>query len=130
MKRGGNLTEKKSEIIDSIVRDGVFRPELLNRFDGVILFHPIEAKHLRDIAKLMLGRLGKRLSARGYELIVNDELLDFLVKFGSDPKFGARPMNRAIQDKIEQRIADKIIKNELVSGQKIEFSMKDLDSFY
>jgi len=126
LKEGGDLLSRKDEIVDALVKSGIFKPELLNRFDGVILFHPIAGEHLRDVAKLMLERLVKRLQEKGIELVINDALVDYLMKFGSDPKFGARPMNRAIQDKVEQVIADKMIKGEIKAGMKVELSAADL----
>jgi len=63
---------------------------------------------------------------KGITLKINDSLISFLVKKGMDPKFGARPMNRAIQDKVEQAIADKIIKGEIRPGQKVSLSPADL----
>lgn len=126
VERRENLANKKSEIIDDIIREGVFKPELLNRFDGVILFSPLSDTDLREVAKIMLARLSWRLKEKGMELVVNNALLDFLVEKGGDPKFGARPLNRAIQDTIEKIIADKIISGELRPGSKIEFSSLDL----
>jgi ATP-dependent Clp protease ATP-binding subunit ClpC len=126
VKKGEDLASKKDMVIDAIVKEGIYRPELLNRFDGVILFHPIDTAALKQIAALMLSKLKKRLASKGFELIINDALIDYLMKFGSDPKFGARPMNRAIQDKVEQAIADRIIRGDIKAGDKIEFQATDL----
>ena len=127
IKDGGKLSDHKDEIVDAVVKEGIFKPELLNRFDGVILFHPVGETHLREIAKIMLERFKKRIRERGIDLEVNDALINYLMKFGSDPKFGARPMNRAIQDHVEQKIADKIIKGEITQGQKVELTEAELE---
>jgi ATP-dependent Clp protease ATP-binding subunit ClpB len=126
MQSGKNLADSKSDIVDGLVRNKIFKPELLNRFDGVVLFHPIVGDDLRKVAEMMLQKLQKRLAEKELELVINDKLIDYLMQFGSDPKFGARPMNRAIQDKIEQVIADKMIKGEIQAGTKIELSEEDL----
>lgn len=126
--KGEDLLESKDFIINSIVSDGVFRPELLNRFDGVILFHPLSPAHLKEIAKMLLKKLEWRLRERGVTLEINDTLLDYLVEKGSDPKFGARPLNRAIQDKVEKIIADKIISGNLRPGSHIAFDKSQLYS--
>ncbi len=128
IQRGENLGEKKQEVIDAIIRQGIFRPELLNRFDGVVLFQPIDSARLRDIAKLMLEKFRSRIRARGMDLEITEDLVDYLMRFGSDPKFGARPMNRAIQDVVEQKIADRIIKGAIKPGEKITLSTEDLAS--
>ncbi len=126
IKKGENVTAHKDEIIDALIKQGVFRPELLNRFDGVILFSPIDNEHLRNIAKLQLEKFRQKIRERGVDIEVNDALVDFLVKFGTDPKFGARPLNRAIQDTIEQNIADRLIQGKITSGQTVTFSQEEL----
>lgn len=128
VKRGGNVGEGKEVILDSIIRSGVFKPELINRFDGVILFTPLQKEELRKVAELMLGRLIWRMKEKGMTLVVNDALLDFLVAKGNDPKFGARPLNRVIQDVLEERIARGIIDGTYRAGSTIEFSSTDLNS--
>lgn len=117
---------KKDAVVTEIINRGIFKPELLNRFDGVILFHPLKEEHLRIIARLQLEKLAKRLLEKGLELIISDPLLDYLVSVGQDPKFGARPMNRAIADKVEQKIADKLLRGEIVAGSRVELSEDDL----
>ena len=106
-------------MITEIINRAIFKPELLNRFDGVVLFHPLTAEDLRKIAKFMLEKLQKRLREKGVELVITDSLLDYLVSVGQDPKFGARPMNRAIQEKVEQVIAEKMLKGEVVAGGRV-----------
>ncbi len=127
MRQGGDLAAHKDEMIAAVVKAGIFRPELLNRFDGVILFHPVVDSELRQVAKLQLEKLRVRLRDRGVDLVINDPLIDELMKYGADPKFGARPMNRAIQDKVESIIAEKLIKGDLRTGQSVELSAEELE---
>ena len=126
VERRENIADRKNEIIDRLVREGVFKPELINRFDAVVLFHPLTDEHLRVIAKLLLRRLSWRLKEKNMTLEINDALLDFLVMKGRDPKFGARPLNRAIQDNIEKIIADGIISGDYKPGANIAFTSSDL----
>jgi ATP-dependent Clp protease ATP-binding subunit ClpC len=116
----------KDRVITEIISRGVFKPELLNRFDGVILFRPLSSEDMRRIAKLMLQKLLSRLQEKGIELVITDALLDYLVSVGQDPKFGARPINRAIQEKVEQVIAEKMLRKELSAGSRIELTESDL----
>lgn len=127
IERGEDISEKKDELISKIIERGRFKPELLNRFDGVVLFHPLNAEHLKKIAGFMLEKLRKRLRNKGVDLVVNDVLTDYVAKEGYNPTFGARPMIRAIQEKVEQRIADKMINGEIREGSKFEFSPEDLE---
>ena len=125
VKTGGDLQTHKSELIDLLVGQGTLKPELLNRFDGVILFRPITGDNLRQVAKLMLEKLSGRLREKGVNLTINDALVDYLVQFGADPQFGARPLNRAIQDKVEALIAEKLLRGEIQTGQEITLSQTD-----
>ncbi|MFZ2621342.1 MAG: AAA family ATPase [Minisyncoccia bacterium] len=124
-KLGKDLASEKDSILDSIIKDKIFTPELLNRFDGVILFHPLSDIELRKIAELSLIKLKSRLAEKGMDLVINVELIDFVVSHGADPKFGARPINRAISDDVEQLVAKKIISGELKPGSQIIFSRED-----
>lgn len=126
VKQSGDLQNHKNEIVDELVSKAILKPELLNRFDGVILFRPIVGDDLRAVAKLQLAKLAERLREKSVALTINDVLVDYLVQFGSDPKFGARPLNRIIQDKIEALIAEKLLRNEIQPGQKVELTDVDL----
>ena len=130
-KNNGTDAEKirtldKDVIITEIINRGIFKPEFLNRFDGVILFHPLLPEHLRVIAKLQLQKLAKRLEEKGLELVINEALINQVVSVGQDQKFGARPMNRAIQEKVEQKIAEKMLRGEISAGSRVELSPADL----
>lgn len=126
IKSGKNLAGAKDSIINSIIKDKIFRPELLNRFDGIILFHPLLNEELENIARLELEKLGKRLKEQDIELVVNDDIVSFLVEKGSDPEFGGRSVNRAIQKDIEDLIARKIVSGEAKPGSKIEIKREEL----
>lgn len=126
MKNGEDLSKAKDGVIESIIKQGIFKPEFLNRFDGVVLFHPLEESHLRKIAELQLMALHERLAERGIDLVINQDLINYVVSFGTDPKFGARPMNRAIQEKVEEIVAKKIIEGSIPQGSKIELSRSEL----
>lgn len=125
-KEGGVLTAQKDRLIDTIITRGIFKPELLNRFDDVVLFHPLTRDELKAIARLMLQKLTKQLNQKGIRLVVSDALVAALVKAGYDPQFGARPMRRAIQDNVEQVIAKKLISGALHPGMSIELSEEEL----
>lgn len=125
VKKGNNLALKKDFIIEQIVASGIFKPELLNRFDGVILFHPLSEKDLSQIARFMMNNFAQRMLEKGIEVEIGDKLISFLVSKGNDPKFGARPMNRAIASEVENLFAEKIIAGEIVKGSKVSFEIGD-----
>lgn len=126
MQNKEDMTKAKDSIIDGIIKSRIFKPELMNRFDGVVLFHPLEDVHLRKIAELQLQKLHERLSGQGINLVINENLLNYVVSFGSDPKFGARPMNRAIQEKVEEIVARKIIAGSIPKGSTVELAKEEL----
>ncbi len=86
-----------------------YRPEFLNRFDGIVLFKALNRDETKQIAGLMLKRVEKDLQKRGVFLRVEDAGLEALAEVGFDPEFGARPMRRAIQDKVENALAELIL---------------------
>ncbi|OIO18667.1 MAG: hypothetical protein AUJ23_03210 [Candidatus Magasanikbacteria bacterium CG1_02_32_51] len=90
-----------------------YRSEFLNRFDGIVLFRALNREEIKQIASLMLKGVAKDLEARGVELRVEDAALEALVDVGFDAEFGARPMRRAIQDKVENQLAELILQNKL-----------------
>ncbi len=91
----------------------VMRPELINRFDGVIVFKPLTEENVASIARLMLEKIRRMLEEKGIGLEAEEEGIKRLAKDGFDPKFGARPLRRVLQDKIENIIANKILAGEL-----------------
>lgn len=122
---GKNLKENEAGIISEIIRMGIFKPELINRFDGTILFHPLTKENLTEIAKLMLQKVAKRLAGKGIIMNIDKELIEYTAQGGYNPIFGARPMNRLIQNTIEEHLSDLIIRGELVSGKNISFKVLD-----
>jgi ATP-dependent Clp protease ATP-binding subunit ClpC len=100
-------------------------PELRNRIDDVIIFHPLTKEHLNSIVELLIREVGKRLSERNVELEVNDEAKTWLVQKGYDPVFGARPLRRAIQKYVESPISTKILQGEFKEGDTIAVSLKE-----
>ncbi len=119
------LSHLTQEIIDGIIRDGLFRPELINRFDSTIIFEPLTITEQSSVAQLMLGGLYHRVADKGYELAVTDDLMELLVQKGYSPEFGARPMQRVLQDVIEEKIAQKIISGVVHVGDTITLSGAD-----
>jgi ATP-dependent Clp protease ATP-binding subunit ClpA len=128
VKESKSLAENKQKIIDEIIHRGIFKPELINRFDGVILFHPLSDSDLKQVATIMLQKLSKRLEEKSLELAITDDLVNYLVLKGSDPTFGARPINRAIQDNVEEIVAKKLISGDVKPGSKVIISKEELES--
>ena len=110
--KGTDMEIIRSSLINDYLNK-IMRPELINRFDGVIVFEPLSLENVVDIARLMLKNIEKLLLSKGMQLRVEDGGLRILAKLGFDPKFGARPLRRLLQDKVENNIANKILSGEL-----------------
>lgn len=117
---------KKSDIVDAIIERAIFKPELLNRFDDVVLFQPLATAEMKKVARLMLAKLNTRLDEKGVSVEVADELVAYLVKEGGDQKFGARAMNRVIQEKVEQAVARALLKGEAKPGTVLHIRPEEL----
>jgi len=102
-----------------------FRPEFLNRIDEVIIFHALNKDHLRQIVEIQLRHLAARLAARNLKVEVSDAARKLLAEEGYDPQFGARPLKRLIQQRIENPIATRILAGEFAEGDTIVI---DVDS--
>lgn len=112
VRAGVALDTIREQLVRSELKQ-YYAPEFLNRFDGIVLFKPLDREGIKQIASLMLKRVAKDLEARGVELRVESSALDALAEVGFDPDFGARPMRRAIQDKVENQLAELVLKGEL-----------------
>lgn len=119
------LSHLTQEIINGIIREGIFRPELINRFDNTIIFEPLSIDEQGQVASFMLGDLYNRIKERGYELQVGNDLMNLLVEKGYSPEFGARPMKRVLQDIVEEKVAQKIISGNVQKGDTISLTMAD-----
>ena len=96
-----------------------FRPEFINRLDDIVVFHPLDKAQIREIAKIQLRGLEKRLAERGIRLELAEKALDFLGNVGFDPVYGARPLKRAIQQQIENPLAQKILGGDYGNGDVV-----------
>jgi len=113
----------KQELIDDQLNK-YMKPELINRFDGIIVFKPLTVDDVSKVAALMLKKIKKTLLEKGINLKADKEGVSLLAKEGYDPKFGARPLRRLLQDKIEDNIANKILAGEIKRRDTIVINHK------
>ena len=102
-----------------------FKPELINRIDNIVVFNKLSEKVMKDIAKKMLSDLNKNLKQSDIELKFTQSTLNYLVKNGTNEDFGARPMRRLITSKIEDELADRMLKGEIKKGDNVLVDCKD-----
>jgi len=96
-----------------------FKPEFVNRFDATVVFKPLTADNVQTIATIMLNELTNKLKEQGVEAIFANDVIAYVSKVGFDPKFGARPLKRAIADKVETKLADLLLSQQIDKTQKL-----------
>jgi len=97
-----------------------FRPEFINRLDDIVVFHSLDKPQIRQIARIQMGGLERRLAERGLKLELSDAALSLLANVGFDPVYGARPLKRAIQHQLENPLATKILSGEFGNGDTVQ----------
>ena len=110
VKKGSSIDHIKTGLLEQELK-GIFRPEFLNRFDAVIVFKPLDLDAVTQIAHLLLGSVAKRMEEKGIAFRAEDEAVEELARAGFDPLFGARPLRRVIQERVENQLADLILRN-------------------
>jgi len=128
IKKGESLEKLKPRLLDYLQKQGIFKPEFLNRFDAIVLFKPLSEKNILDIAQLLLEEVNQRLKKEHrLTLLITEELKRKIVELGYDPVYGARAMRRVIQDKIESLIAKKILKDEIKKDQIVRLDPEEIN---
>ena len=102
-----------------------FRPEFLNRLDDIIVFRPLEREDLRKVVTLEFATIAKRVKEQGIELTLMTPAIDFLLKEGYNPKFGARPIRRTIEQHIEDPLSEALLRGEFSTGTKLDVDVED-----
>jgi len=118
-----NYAQMKSAVLEIVGQH--FRPEFINRVDEVVVFHPLGRAQIRAIADIQLELLRKRLAERDLSLELSDAALDQLAAAGFDPVYGARPLKRAIQQRLENPLAQRILAGEFASGTRVRVDWVD-----
>lgn len=108
VKQGQSLEQIKTHLLEQELR-GIYRPEFLNRFDGIIVFKPLEFEQVIQIAELMVQKVASRLEPKGIFFRAEPEAIKSLAQKGFDPIFGARPLRRVVQDEVDTAIADALL---------------------
>ena len=118
-----NYTRMKSAVMEIVTQN--FRPEFINRIDDIVVFHPLGSVQIRAIVDIQLGQLRKRLIERGMDLALDDAARDLLGEAGFDPVYGARPLKRAIQQQIENPLAQQLLQGVYSPGDRIRVGVDE-----
>jgi len=126
IEQGEELEQFESALTDELINSGQFKPELLNRFDEIVLFRPLKPEELAQVVRLMLGEVNKTLANQNISVELSDSAVMRIVTVGNDPRLGARPMRRALQRAVENTIAGKILRHEINPGDHVTLDAPDL----
>jgi ATP-dependent Clp protease ATP-binding subunit ClpC len=102
-----------------------FRPEFLNRIDGVVVFHALTQEHIRSIVELLLAQVAKPLTEKNITLDISEEAKELLANKGYDPVYGARPLRRVIQDMVEDPLSEGLLRGDFQPGDRIRLDRED-----
>ncbi len=122
-EEGQDYKDMKGKVMTELKK--AFRPEFLNRIDEIIVFHSLEKKHLSEIVKLMADQLTKRLKEQDIDLDLTEKAIEKIAEEGFDPEYGARPLRRAIQKHVEDRLSEELLKGNVQKGQKVTLDVND-----
>jgi len=123
-----DFNDRKEQVLGELKNH--FRPEFLNRIDKTIVFRPLTSENIEEVVKLQLKEFGNRLKDKQISIEANDETIKLLAKLSYDPQYGARPVRRTIQDRIEDPIAERILDNSFGPGTIIKIGRnKDKEEF-
>jgi len=122
-KEGAKYNEIKKAVMERVQQ--YFKPEMINRIDDIVVFHPLSKEDIRKIAKIQIDKLAKRLKERDIDLEITDAALDYLGNIGYDPVYGARPLKRAIQTELENPLSRAILNGEFKPGDTVVVDVKD-----
>ncbi len=126
VEAGQRLESFQEEFTNQLIDSGQFKPELLNRFDEIVLFGPLKPEELTQVVRLMLAEINQTLANQNITVELTDQAIAAIVKAGYDPRLGARPMRRTLQKAVEDVVAEKILKNEISSGDHAVLDVADL----
>ncbi|HHZ00613.1 MAG TPA: ATP-dependent Clp protease ATP-binding subunit [Tissierellia bacterium] len=118
----------KENVLEELKR--TFRPEFLNRIDEIIVFHSLNKNHVKEIVALMIKNLSKRLDEMNIHIKVDDKAIDLLADAGFDPVFGARPLQREIRRRIEDRLSEELLKGTIKKSDTIMITADDKELIF
>ena len=126
IEQGEELESFEQQFADDLIAGGQFRPELLNRFDEIVLFRPLKPDELAQVVKLMIGDINKTLANQNISVELTEAAIEKIVATGNDPRLGARPMRRQLQRSVEDGVANRILAGQSQAGDHLVLDVADL----
>ncbi len=124
--KGESLESFSEDFTNELINSGQFKPELLNRFDEMVLFRPLNAEELAQVVQLLVADVNKTLANQNISIELSTAAIHKIVETGNDPRLGARPMRRVLQRAVEDTVAGKILRGEAQPGDHLKLDVNDL----
>lgn len=123
---GESLDRAQQEVVDALISDHTFKPELINRFDEIVLFKPLSKDELAQVVTLLVAEVNRTLAAQNVTVSLTPAAASYIVGRGYDPQFGARPMRRMVQRAVENIVADRLLRGEAAAGDAITLDVDEV----
>lgn len=128
IEAGKSLEQFSGQFVDDLINRKAFLPELINRFDEVVLFRPLKPEELKQIVGLMIDEVNQTLEQQKVAVSLSEAATNWLVEHGNDPRLGARPLRRMIQRSVENVVAKRLLAGQAQAGSQIQLDVNDLES--
>lgn len=126
IERGMDIEQFEAPFIDELISSNQFRPELLNRFDEIVMFRPLNKEELIQVVDLILTDVNKTLELQKVSVVVAEDAKQYLVDTGYDPRLGARPMRRVVQRAVENTVAKQMLSGDVEAGGEVEITLEQV----
>lgn len=128
IEAGREVSDFEKEFIDSLIMEGEFKPEFLNRFDETVVFRPLTSDELLLVVDILMRGVNKQLAQKQITVELSDDAKQLLVETGYDARLGARPLRRVIQRAVESTVAESLLKDEIAPGDHVRLTADDIKS--
>ncbi len=126
VQQGKDIEQLRETLVDMLIQSGQFKPELINRFDELVVFRPLTPDELAQVVQLMLREINQTLANQNISVELTVPAIQKIVADGNDPRLGARPMRRALQRSVEDVIAKRILEGSAQPGDHLTLDVTDL----
>lgn len=124
-----DIERATKELTNSLIQNNTFKPEFINRFDETIIFRPLSITELEQVVVVLATKINKELANQKITIALSPEAISWLAEQGHDPVMGARPLRRLMQKTIETLVADKILSQEIASGDSLTITQSELAKY-
>ena len=128
IQAGKPIQDLEHTLPDTLISSGIFKPEFINRFDGIIIFSPLTQDRLQDIVSILLKETNANLASQGITVVLSEDAIAWLIAQGYDERLGARPLRRMMQKTVETAVSNVLLEQDVQHGSTITLTAQNLQS--